>query len=121
MMSRARKFPVIAPALLILICCLFSRKSMAADVDLRTNVLYWATTTPNLGFDVATSGRFTIGATLGYNAFNFPNSAGNNHAVNPKLHHWLILPEGGCARPSAVPISACTYSAVSLTPAACRC
>ena len=94
MMSRARKFPVIAPALLILICCLFSRKSMAADVDLRTNVLYWATTTPNLGFDVATSGRFTIGATLGYNAFNFPNSAGNNHAVNPKLHHWLILPEG---------------------------
>ncbi|MBD5242853.1 MAG: DUF3575 domain-containing protein [Barnesiella sp.] len=67
----------------------------AQDVELRTNLLYWMTTTPNAGVDVRLSDHITIGASLGYNAFNFSTSTGRgNNSLNPKIHHWSVMPEG---------------------------
>ncbi len=65
----------------------------AQSVGLHTNVLYWATTTPNLGVDYKISSQYTVSGTIGYNAFNFPQSFGADNASNPKLHHWLVMPE----------------------------
>ena len=66
---------------------------MADDVALNTNLLYWATTTPNIGVEAGLSDHFSLGVAIGYNAFNFPNSKSNPN-LNPKLHHWLLMPEG---------------------------
>lgn len=61
---------------------------------IKTNLLYWATTTPNVGLEWRLAPRYTLSATVGYNAFNFPNHTdANGVAVNPKLHHWLVMPE----------------------------
>ena len=60
------------------------------NVDLRTNVLYWLTTTPNVGADIRVAGRWSVGLSFGYNAFDFHDT----HGTNPKIHHWLVMPEG---------------------------
>lgn len=68
--------------------------TFAYDGALKTNLLYWATTTPNIGTEWRLSDRLSLGATLGYNAFNFPNKIGSDgQTLNPKLHHWLVMPE----------------------------
>ncbi len=59
-----------------------------------TNLLHWLTTTPNVGIEIATSRRFSLAATFGYNTFNLPNSIGTPSGLsNPKLHHWLVTQE----------------------------
>ena len=60
---------------------------------IHTNAL-WLTTTPNGGVELATSRRFSLAASLGYNAFNLPNRWGTSDGLsNPKLHHWLLTQE----------------------------
>ena len=53
----------------------------------KTNLLYWATTTPNLGGEVALGQRWTLDATVGYNPFTL------DHSSNRKLKHVLVMPE----------------------------
>lgn len=66
----------------------------AQQAGIKTNLLYWATTTPNIGLEWRLAPRYTLSATVGYNAFNFPNRTdANGVAANPKLHHWLVMPE----------------------------
>ncbi len=68
--------------------------SRAQQAGIKTNLLYWATTTPNIGLEWRLAPHYTLSATVGYNAFNFPNRTDTNGvAVNPKLHHWLVMPE----------------------------
>lgn len=82
-------------SLLILCFCLSGIVSHAQQVGIKTNTLYWTATTPNLGLEWRLAPRYTLSATFGYNAFNFPSSAGAKGAAsNPKIHHWLIMPEG---------------------------
>lgn len=73
---------------------LFPFQTRAQQVGVQTNLLYWATTTPNVGVEWRLSSHYTLSANLGYNAFNFPNRV-NAEGVqtNPKLHHWLVMPE----------------------------
>lgn len=52
---------------------------------LKTNGLYWATTTPNLGVEFALSKKTTIELTGSYNPWDFSN--------NKKLKFWLVQPE----------------------------
>lgn len=66
----------------------------AQNVNVKTNLLYWATTTPNIGMEWRLSPKYTLSTVFGYNSFNFRNhtsSKGIN--VNPKLHHWVVMPE----------------------------
>ena len=67
----------------------------ASDVVLHTNLLHWATATPNLGADLALGRHMSLALSAGYNAFNFPNhTAADGTPANPKLHHWLARAEG---------------------------
>lgn len=55
------------------------------SVALKTNALYWATTTPNIGIEFALSKKFTLDISGNYNPWSFSD--------NKKLKHWLVQPE----------------------------
>lgn len=66
----------------------------AQHTGIKTNMLYWMTATPNFGLEWSAASHYTLSAVFGYNAFNFPNRATeSDFPVNPKLHHWLVMPE----------------------------
>ena len=57
--------------------------------SLKTNLLYAATLTPNLGLEVGLNSRFSLDISGGYNPWNRKGKKGDND----KLVHWLIQPE----------------------------
>lgn len=57
----------------------------AQHVAQKTNLLYWATTTPNAGIEFSFNKKWTMDLALGYN----PWDLGNNRS----LRHWLVQPE----------------------------
>ncbi len=65
----------------------FAVKAEAQQVALKTNALYWATTTPNLGLEVGLGKRTTIDIMGGYNPFTL------NKELNQKVKHWSVMPE----------------------------
>ena len=64
-------------------------KTFAQKVGLKTNVLYWATTTPNIGVEVKVAPRFTLNLEGGYN----PWTLNDDVEVNKKIKHFLVSPE----------------------------
>ena len=52
---------------------------------IKTNALYWATTTANLGFEVGLSKKLTLDVSGNYNPWVFSN--------NKQIKHWLVQPE----------------------------
>lgn len=72
----------------------FPSRVFAQQAGIKTNLLYWATTTPNVGVEWWVGPHYTLSVTLGYNAFNFANRTNSaGVSANPKLHHWLVMPE----------------------------
>lgn len=63
----------------------FPREAHAQDVALKTNGLYWATTTPNLGVEMALSPKWTLDVSGGYNPWTFHD--------DKKMRCWLVQPE----------------------------
>jgi hypothetical protein len=64
------------------------------NVELKTNLLYLATTTPNMGVEWKLDRKYTATLTAAYNPFHFRqylNPKGNT--VNPKLLHWMMAGE----------------------------
>ena len=59
----------------------------AQKVAVKTNALYWATATPNLGFEFAMGERWTFELEGGYNPWTL------DAEKNMKLKHWLVSPE----------------------------
>lgn len=57
----------------------------AQNVGLKTNLLYWATTTPNAGLEFRLGKKWTLDVSGGYNPFTFEH--------HRKLKHWLVVPE----------------------------
>lgn len=57
----------------------------AQDVALKTNGLYWLTTTPNLGAEFALSNKWTAELTGAYKPWTFNE--------DKKLRFWLVQPE----------------------------
>lgn len=53
----------------------------------KTNALYWATATPNMGLEVAMGERWTFEFEGGYNPWTFDKEK------NMKAKHWLVSPE----------------------------
>ena len=51
----------------------------------KTNALYWATTTANLGFEVGLSKKLTLDVSGNYNPWEFSD--------NKQIKHWLVQPE----------------------------
>lgn len=58
---------------------------------IRTNLLYWATLTPNLGFDARVSERWSLGLNVGLNPFTIRESRDRKWKhllIAPELRHW---------------------------------
>ncbi len=71
---------LILPPLLLL-----SASVSAQQIGIKTNALYWATTTPNLGMEIATGLKTTINLSGAYNPWTF----GYNQS-NKKIQHWAV-------------------------------
>lgn len=65
---------------------LFSVNAHSQQVGTKANMLWWATTTPNLGVEVAIGKKLTISADGNYNAWTF-------FSDGMSLRHWLVQPE----------------------------
>ncbi len=63
----------------------FLPEAGAQDVAVKTNGLYWATTTPNLGLEVAFDPKWTVDLSGGYNPWTFSD--------DKKMRCWLVQPE----------------------------
>ena len=63
----------------------FTINSFAQKIAIKTNAAYWATTTLNLGMEIALKPKMTLDLTGTYNPFTFSN--------NKKIMHWAIQPE----------------------------
>lgn len=57
----------------------------AQQVALKTNLLYWAAATPNIGAEVALSKHSTLSVSANYN----PWTIGSDN----KIQHWFVQPE----------------------------
>lgn len=61
--------------------------SSAQKIGVKSNALYWATATPNLGFEFAMGERWTFDIGGGYNPWTL------DAEKNMKVRHWLVSPE----------------------------
>lgn len=73
-------------ALLGTLSC-FPTVSSAQDVNIKTNTLYWATTTPNIGMEVPFGRKHSGQLFFGLNPWK---QGGGDHS---SLRHWLLMPE----------------------------
>mgnify|MGYP000024328284 FL=1 len=62
-----------------------AQTAKSQDVALKTNTLMWATTTPNLGLEVALSPKYTLELSGAYNPWTFKD--------DKKMRFWLVQPE----------------------------
>lgn len=69
-----------------LLACMSVGRVNAQTFALRNNLLYDATLTPNLGFDLRMNPKWTAGAVVGINAWDI------NKDQNKKWRHLLIAP-----------------------------
>ena len=75
--------------ILMLMTVAFTGTIYAQKAGLKTNLLYWSTTTPNIGAEVRLADRFTLNLEGGYNPFTL----NDNNEVNKKIKHFLVSPE----------------------------
>ena len=71
--------------LLLLVVAGYSMTAKAQDVALKTNGLYWATTTPNVSVEVALSPKYTLELAGAYSPWTFKD--------DKKMRFWLVQPE----------------------------
>ena len=72
-------------SLIVFFCCFFTAN--AQSIAVKTNALYWATATPNIGVEYSVASRWTLQLEGGYNPWTF------NKDKNIKAKHFLISPE----------------------------
>ena len=65
------------------------KQSRRLHWNLKTNILYAATSTPNLGLEISWGTRLSFNMTGGYNPWNRKGTKGDND----KIVHWLMQPE----------------------------
>ena len=86
----------------MLLIAMSSALTAHSQLAVKTNLLYDATTTPNLGAEVRVGSKSTINLVYGLNAWSFKGDS--------KVKHWLVMPEYRCGpvHLSADISSACT-------------
>lgn len=68
--------------------------SVRHHTEIRTNLLYLATATPNLSIDFGFARHWSLSLTAGYNPWKYPKRhRDDDKTVNPKTLHWLVMPE----------------------------
>ena len=82
--------------LLLLVSALFVTSASAQDWRLKTNLAYWATTTPNLGVEKRLSDHWSLDLSTGWNPFTFRKNKKLKHiAVQTEMRYWLDSPFPG--------------------------
>lgn len=59
------------------------------QLAVKTNLLYDATTTPNIGAELRVGNRSTVNVVYGLNAWTFHSDTHGDR----KVRHWLVMPE----------------------------
>lgn len=78
--------------LLLTLWCAVSL-TRAQQVSLKTNLLYGATTTPNLGAEITLGKKTSIGLDYGLNPWTFGGDKMIRHwMVNPSFRYWFCQP-----------------------------
>lgn len=72
-------------ALLFLLLSSVSMRTYSQKIAEKSNLLYWATTTPNIAMEVSLSKRFSLDVSGGYNPWLF--------SQHVSFRHWLVQPE----------------------------
>lgn len=72
-------------SLVALVFIAFSAASYAQSTAIKTNLLYWGTTSPNLQLEFGLSKKTTLELGAGFNLFEFSD--------NKKFKHLLVQPE----------------------------
>lgn len=79
--------------LLLLVSALFITSASAQDWCLKTNLAYWATTTPNIGVEKRLSDHRSLDLSTGWNPFTFRKNKKLKHiAVQTEMRYWLDSP-----------------------------
>lgn len=82
--------------LLLSITALTASSATAQDWRLKTNLAYWATTTPNLAAETRLSNRWSLDLSVGWNPFTFSGNKKLKHiAIQPEMRYWLSCPFKG--------------------------
>ena len=92
---------VVYMLILLVGCCVVSNAQISlknergATVALKSNILYWATTTPNIGMEVRLARKWTFEAEAGLNPFVPKNEDGSfdqsikHFRLHPELRYWF--------------------------------
>lgn len=76
--------------LLLAILAIFGLPApLRAQVAVKTNILYDATTTPNLGIEVGVAGKSTFNIVYGLNPWSFGSATRDRKFAR----HWILMPE----------------------------
>ena len=67
---------------------IFGMMAQAQELAVKTNLLYDATTTPNIGIEAGIGRKYTLQAVYGINPWTFHSSHGDRMA-----RHWVVMPE----------------------------
>ena len=71
--------------LLLLAVAAFVAKSDAQEIGIKTNLVHWATASPNLGVEIGLGKQTTLDISAGFNPFKFSH--------NRQWRHWIVQPE----------------------------
>jgi hypothetical protein len=68
----------------------FIGKSDAQVIGIKTNLLHWATASPNLGVEIGLGRQTTLDISAGFNPFTFSHDRKWKHwLAQPELRYWL--------------------------------
>lgn len=84
--------PILQNKLLLILVSLlyFIPNGYTQKIGLKTNALYWATTTPNIGAEMAVGRKWTVDVSGGYNPWEFGDNKKIKHwAAQSELRYWL--------------------------------
>lgn len=76
-----------------MICALFALSAHAQKAAIKTNLLYWGATTPNIGVEFALGSKTSLEIGGGVNPFVLKTKNGDQPLRETKLKHWLVQPE----------------------------
>ena len=77
-------------SLVALVFIAFSAASYAQSTAIKTNLLYWGTTSPNLQLEFGLSKKTTLELGAGFNLFEFSDNKKFKHVlVQPELRYWF--------------------------------
>lgn len=77
-------------SLVALVFIAFSAASYAQSTAIKTNLLYWGTTSPNLQLEFGLSKKTTLELGAGFNLFEFSDNKKFKHVlVQPEYRYWF--------------------------------